>query len=331
MFGKKTRGFRKREIKIINKPVYENPYFKRRKPGIILRLIRKPKRIILVLILIGLTYFFFYSKLFKIDIVDIQGTQELTYDRVRYEINKAFVVRRFIIFRQSNIFIYDKKVAEKTLGDTLALDEIKIKKRIPNKIIVVLKEKIPNLTFITQEKYYYLDLSGIVTHEVPKEEVKEHFPVVEDLNDREVELNDRIFSEKIVNAIFELKENFSQKTNTNIETFLIPEINCPSKIEETEEGENVELENTNTNLNSNINVNINTKTSTIEECDLAPLTHDITVKTEEGLEVFFTTTEAIATQLERLKVYLLQKALDKESLKNFVYIDLRFGEKIYVK
>lgn len=350
MFGrrkvKKLRGFQKREIKIVNKPVYENPYFKRRKPGFILRLIKSPKRVILILILLGVGYFLFYSNFFRIDVVDIQGTQELTYDRVRYEINKAFVVRRFIIFRQSNIFIYDKKEAEKALWDTFVLNEIKIKKRLPNKIIVTLKEKIPNLTLISQNKYYYLDLKGTVTHEIPEEEVKAHFPKVEDRNDRDIRLKDEIFSEKIVQAIFELQEDFPGRTNTNIERFLIPEISCP-KEPEPEEIEEPLNENTNQskivndrsnlnrpikNFNTNSSSNKNTNSGSTEgECELAPLTQDIEVKTEEGWKAVFTTTESLSPQLERLKIYLLKKALDQESRENIDYIDLRFGEKIYVK
>ncbi|MBU1951626.1 hypothetical protein KJ733_01800, partial [Patescibacteria group bacterium] len=72
---KQPRGFRKREIKVVNKPVYENPYFKRKKPGIVLRLIRSPKKILVYLIIGGLIYLFFYSSFFIIDQIEIRGNQ----------------------------------------------------------------------------------------------------------------------------------------------------------------------------------------------------------------------------------------------------------------
>lgn len=353
MFGRRTikkiRGFRKREIKIVNKPIYENPYFRKTKPHFILRILKGPKRVILGLLFLGAVYFFFYSQFFRIDAVEIQGTQELTYDRVRYEINKAFVVRRFIIFRQSNIIIYNAETQEKTLREALALNEIKIKKKFPRKLAVSLKEKIPNLTFISKEKYYYLDLNGTVSHEVTAAEVKPHFPKVEDLNERKVKLNDRIFTEKIVQAIFKLQEDFAGKTNTTIERFLIPELNCPVEREVQPQNKNTNeslLNNSNNNINrttvnlssnrnKNENNNINKNTNSIvvkeDDCELAPLTQDIIAKTIEGWQAFFTTTESIALQLERLKVYLLRLALDEKSRENIDYIDLRFGEKIYVK
>ena len=254
MFGRKkiknVRGFRKHEIKIINKPVYDNPYYKRKNPGFILRLFKNPRRIITVLIALGVIYFFFYSSYFRINTVEIQGNLELTYDQIRYEVNKPFAARRLIFFRQSNFFIYNKKAAEKALWDTFVLEKVDIRKKLPNKIIVTLKEKIPNLTLINQNRYYYLDREGIVTHSINQAEVKPNFPIVEDLNERNIKLKDQILSKEMIEAIFTLNEKFNSKTNTGIDRFLIPVVHCPKKIESEDETDNQLNSNSNSNSNS---------------------------------------------------------------------------------
>lgn len=341
---KQVRGFRKREIKIVNKPVYENPYFERKNPGFVLRLIRNPKKALLILLIFGLFYFLFYASYFKINQVDIQGLQELTHDQVRYEVNKAFVLRRFVILRQSNLFVYNSKAAKDMLWNTFALEEISIKKRLPNRIVVTIKEKIPNLTLINKDHYFYLDLKGTVTHIVPKEEVKEHFPVVLDLNERTIRLKNKILPEKTIDAIFELNESFPAKTNSDIEQFRIPEINCPKEAKPEPQFLNTNANlnvnsangnqslNANLNVNKNVNLNSNTNSSTLEEeCDKAAITNDIIVLSVEGWKAYFTVIDNIATQLERLKIYLLRKAIDNETRDNIDYIDLRYGEKIFLK
>lgn len=329
------RGFRKRDITIINKPIYENPYFTKKKSNFILRLLKKPGRILFLLIIIGLAYFLFYSSFFHIEKIDIKGNQELTTSQIRAEADKLLNKRRFLIAKQADLFLLNTKSAEKALLNTFALDEIKIEKRLPDKISITLKEKIPYLTLINQDKYFYLDLKGEITHAIKKEEAKVSFPIVKDLNKRSLKLGDKIIPPEMVTKIIELKEDFFKKTNTNIEKFALPEIVCPQEKSTETKISNINI-NQSINKNSNINKNLNlnkqiNKNVSIIQCDLLSLTQDFIVITEEGWEAYFTITDDIATQLERLKVYLLKKALDKESRKNIIYIDLRFGDKIYLK
>ncbi|MBU2235805.1 FtsQ-type POTRA domain-containing protein, partial [Patescibacteria group bacterium] len=283
-------------------------------------------------------YLFFYSSFFIIDQIEIRGNQELTYDTIRYEVNKAFVERRFLVLRQSNFYIYNTKEAEQYLWDTFVLDEVSITKRFPDKLIVNLKEKIPNLTLVTEKAFYYMDLEGIVTHIVPETDIKEHFPKVEDMNKRSIKLKDQIISREVVDAIFTLKDSFSGKTNSEIDRFLIPETTCASDMDEEEvvsndeDSTNVNTSNTNTNSSTSKNSNLNANSSNNdEECNLVAAIQDIAVLTTEGWRAYFTINDEIETQLERLKVYLLKKALDKQTRENIDYIDLRFGEKIYIK
>jgi cell division septal protein FtsQ len=348
MFGNKRKsrrsaGFRKREIKVVNKPVYENPYFHKKKHGIILRLISKPRNIILALIAGGLIYLFFYSTYFVIAKVDLAGNQELTYDTVRFEVNRSFVERRFLIFRQSNFFMFDTDEAKQRLWDAFVLDEISITKRFPNKLIIELKEKIPNLTLITEKAFYYMDLQGVVTHIVPEAEIKQSFPKVEDLNKRVIKLKERVISAELVNAVIIIKDKFKDKVNVDIDRFLIPETTCGTKSSkesdrnnnDTNNLDNTNNSNNNTNVdraksNTNSSINSNTNINASAECNLVQAVQDIAVLTTEGWRAYLTVNDDIATQLERLKVYLQKKSPTAESRENIEYIDLRFGEKIYI-
>jgi hypothetical protein len=164
------------------------------------------------------------------------------------------------------------------------------------------------------------------------------------LNTRTIKLKDKIVSSEIINAIFIIKESFSTKTNTDIDRFLIPETTCGSK--SMEDSENIQTNNANTSnsninkaitntnkntLNSNTNSSLNTNRTKPEvDCNLEQAIKDIAVLTTEGWKAYFTTNDDIATQLERLKIYLLKKAMDKQTREGIDYIDLRFGEKIYI-
>ncbi|MFA6391363.1 MAG: FtsQ-type POTRA domain-containing protein [Patescibacteria group bacterium] len=342
--SKRQRGFRKREIKVVNKPVYKNPYFKKKRPGIILRLLNKPKLIIMYLCIGGLIYLFFYAPYFTIKEVEINGNQELSYDTIRFEVNKSFIERRFFIFKQSNLFMLNSNKSKERLWDTFVLNKVTVTKRFPNKLVVNLEERIPNLTLMTQKSFYYMDREGVVTNVVPEAEIKEYFPKVEDLNQRTIKLKDKIISSDLVNAIFIIKDSFSTKTNTDIDRFLIPETTC-SSIQSDDENDpeildNINISNSNTNKsalntnraikNSNAANNLNKSQTKEIECNLVQAIQDIAVLTTEGWKAYFTINDDIATQLERLKVYLLKKAADKETRENIDYIDLRFGEKIYI-
>ncbi|MFA6524655.1 MAG: FtsQ-type POTRA domain-containing protein [Patescibacteria group bacterium] len=341
---KRARGFRKREIKVVNKPVYENPYFKKKKQQVsVLRLITRPRIIALLLVIGGLIYFFFYSAYFTIRVIDVTGNQELTYETISNEVNKSFSEHRFLVFKQSNFFIYDVDEAQQKLWDAFVLDEITITKRFPNKLIVRLKEKIPNLTLITERAFYYMDLQGVVTHVVPEAEVRAYFPKIEDLNKRIIKLKDQIISPELVNAVIIIKDRFKDKTNVEIERFLIPETTCSTKEEKDDTDDlNSNINSSNSNINkatlntnrSNQNVNrsdpANSNVNSSIECDLVKAVQDIAVLTTEGWKAYFTVNDDIATQLERLKIYLQKKAPDQAARENIDYIDLRFGEKVYV-
>lgn len=347
MFGRskkkyKKSGFRKREIKLVNKPEYQNPYFHRKQDRYILRLLRRPRNIVITFVIGGLIYLFFYSNYFVISQVELTGNQELTYDTVRYEVNKSFIERRFLLFKQNNLFMYDVDEAKQKLWDAFVLDELTITKRFPNKLIIRIKEKIPNLTLVTDKAFYYMDLEGVVTHVVPEAEIRQHFPKVQDMNNRIIKLKEQIISPEIVNAIIILKDTFVTETSIEVDRFIIPETKCGSITSNTSDDANT---NTSANINlntnkSNININKslnntnkqnnNGNTNTALDCDLVEAVQDIGVLTTEGWKAYFTINDDIATQLQRLKIYLQRKATNRSERENIDYIDLRFGEKLYV-
>lgn len=344
---KKLRFYKKT---VPDGPKYQNPYFPKKKLPAWAKVIT-PTRVLYLIFLTVAVYFFLFSLVFKIKTIEISGNAEITKDQINEAVNAELSQNRFFIFSRNNFFMAKEQRIEDCLTEKFVLKKAQVIKNLPGNLIIEVEERIPNLTYTTQEKYFYLDLDGNATHSVEKDAINESFPKLIDKNNRPVKLGENAVPENIVSLVIELTEKIPNKAELAIKSFAIPEISCPKEEVETE----IEVpinsnsnSNTNKNKNSNENSNSNRNSSTNKsiskntntptekvmttvlkegDCDKMAIISYIEIKTEDGFDIYFPSNNETDQQIIKL-ILLLNEIEDKTTLS---YIDLRFGEKVYYK
>ena len=347
MFRKKKKlRFYKKQVP--DGPKYQNPYFPKKKPSALSKIAKRPGIIVYPVFIILLGYFIFFFQLFEIKSIEITGNREISRETVESAVQDELNQKRFWFFPQKNYFMAKEGKIEQCLTENFALKSVKVGKDLPNKLTVEIEERIPNVTYATQEKYFYLSLDGMVTHHIEKEQLNESFPKIIDKNQNLVKVGERGLPENVVSLVIELTEKIIKQTDLEVEFFSVPQISCPT--EEVEQEITIPVntnqnKNSNSNTNTNLNKNTNsankntnqnknsnqtyiTTTAMVEketDCNKLDFITYIEIKSKDGFEVYFPANDETDQQIIKLSL-ILSEIEDKSALH---YIDLRFGEKVY--
>ncbi|NQU83952.1 MAG: hypothetical protein HQ536_04545 [Parcubacteria group bacterium] len=308
---------KRRFKKDYHKKDYKNPFFQNRQKD------KKPKQrrlklssCLFLVALAGWFIFLFFSPFFRIENINFGDTNKELEKKIQILLEAEFEKRKLIFFSNQNYFIFDANDLSNQLNAMFLLNELKIEKQFPDKLIIKAKEKSDALVLIADNNAFFVDKNGLVVDLVPElfktysldeeglatttidhlsviptklelsDEITRKMPVVSVQDVKEVNIRDKALSKELVDLVLKVYENLLNKLGVSIELL---------KIEEVED---------------------------IEEAKL-------TITTKDGWEIYFSINEPIDNQLENLKVILQEKVGDERNLLD--YIDLRFGDKVYFK
>lgn len=288
-------------IKDYHRKQYNNPFFQKTKKGIFSR--RRSRHshhgswrvklaVFLFIVLVGAAvYFVFFSQYFVIRNIQISGVEKISQDDLHSLIDSQLATRRFFIFNQDNIFVFDEKTAEKIIDGKYALNSLKIDKSLPGTLKISLEEKKPAIIWKTADKFYLVGGDGAIINEISPEEVSGYqgnqpgvkMAVVFDDSNASVSTKDEILTSRVVQNINDLQNYLSQTTGLQIL--------------------NLEMANHD----------------------------DPTIKclTGEGWEAYFSFVNDLNAQVNKLKVFLEEK--NQAERRGLQYVDLRFEDRVYYK
>lgn len=330
---------------------FANPLFPKKEPARPLeRFSFRGKFILCVLVFFGMAGVLMYSDILRIKNVYVEGNEELSSDDIRRTVQTALETRRWFILPQSNILLLSSDRLKDALNSTYVFEFIDTDKHFRYQTLSVnVKERIPGITFMSQNTTYYLDLKGVVTREVGEgEDVRKTFPVVKDHNNRETNVKDQMMSENMIQSLLSIHTLLPAQTSFTINSYVLPKVTCRETIQE-EVPVFIES-NANSNSNASVNAspsNVNAESTnannsqkeiqrmvTVEKEIEAPCENylttikALTVRTNEGPEILFDITRAIEGQVEKLKISLAQELPD---VKMVEYIDLRFEDRVFYR
>jgi len=242
---------KRRKIDYYNKNL-SNPFFRRKK-----RNIKIPSRyfswknkltaIGIFILLICLFWLTFFSSVFKIRKIEINGLIRIASTEVANSIWQQTKTRKYLIFPQVNLLAFSKKNLRNRLNDQYTFTEIIIKKHLPNTLILNIQEKSYAYIFCEAEKYYYADIDGHIINEINPLEIRgKKYPLIANNGSGKIidnKINIDIGQlDFILNIFSDLKDN---SYNLAIEKFIIDKelntikiklINGPKIYFNTEEG-----------------------------------------------------------------------------------------------
>ncbi|MBI2644746.1 hypothetical protein HYW94_01030 [Candidatus Uhrbacteria bacterium] len=111
-------------------------------------------------------FFFFFSRFFAIDRIDVSASGGIDPQDVRSVLFKKMDERKFVLASNGNIFLFDIESALEALKNSFAVDEISITRRFPITVEVVISGKPFSAFWCTQGACYALFADGSVSRQV---------------------------------------------------------------------------------------------------------------------------------------------------------------------
>jgi len=260
-----------------------NPFFYKPK--------KKPnKKIVVYLIITGFIFlififwFFLAAPIWQINNIKVEGLTRLSDTDIKNKVWEQTNQKRYGLFKQSNIWLFNKSEAQKNILSSYNFSNIEICKKLTGTIVVKVGERPFSFIFQQGNDFFYASNEGFLIRDVPVIEAdKSKYLILENKNtDNLISDQNKInISDNYLSFILEIANLLSTKPELPVEKFIVDQ-------------------------------EFNT----------------IKVKFRNGPLVYFNTKTDARTQLERLLLVKKDKIKDNFSKTN--YIDLRYGDRIFI-
>ena len=179
-------------------------------------------------------YIIFGTGFLTLNQVQVQGNENITEDELKGLVGDVLASKLLYIVPLNNFLTFQPASAEALIYDEIsnqfALEDLEITKKFPHTVEVIIDERIPGLTWSTQNKLYYIDPEGYITQSLASEDkADEQYPKIIDQNDQNAEMDEQVISAELIDFILLLEDNLTEVTHLGIEAYSIPQIQCQEK------------------------------------------------------------------------------------------------------
>ena len=234
--------------------------------------------------LIFIFWFFLAAPIWQIKNIKVEGLTRLSDTDIKNKIFEQENQSRYGLFKQTNIWLFDKKEVQKNILSSYNFSTIQITKKLANTIVVKVGERPYSFIFQQGNDLFYASSEGYIIREVPVAEAdKAKYLILENKNSSDLisDKNKINISDNYLSFILEIANILSTKTELPVERFIIDQ-------------------------------EFNT----------------IKIKFQNGPIVYFNTKTDARTQIDRLILVKKEKIKDNFSKTN--YIDIRYGDRIFI-
>ncbi|KKR07580.1 MAG: hypothetical protein UT32_C0009G0041 [Parcubacteria group bacterium GW2011_GWC2_39_14] len=158
-------------------------------------------------IIIALFYFIFYSSFFRVTTYEVNGLQKIKQENIDNIINNYLNKRRLLIFSHHNFWLLDKNGLKTEINKYYYFEQLEIKRKLPNRLIINISEKQPMINWVSNELCFHVDLSG---NAIGYCENDSGLVTIRDLQQKEVKIGSLVASPETLNYIINLHQ---QATN----------------------------------------------------------------------------------------------------------------------
>ncbi len=226
MLTKGKRKIRKKGRMSYGSNNYLNPFFAKKGNKINSTTLSIPKKAkivssIVLLVILALFIFLFYSSYFRIKNIEVEGQGNIddgVIQKLAWEqINGNF----FVFLPQKSINLFSKSRLRRNLTDKYYFDELSIEKVYPDVIRIEYIEKKYSLVWCEDDVYYYADDDGILLSEANLLEINYNdYPVVENKSSLKRANHEAQVSQSYIKYARELFEEF-KNTDIVIQKYII--------------------------------------------------------------------------------------------------------------
>ncbi len=184
------------------------------------------KKLFLVLLLIalicGVGWWLFFSGFWNIDKIEVKGASRTPEENIRKKAWQQSKTPELVVLSQRNLFLFHKDKLIGDLKNKYHFPEVKINKKIPNKLIIKVRES--QCAYILQErdKYYEIDGQNYIIR--AQKDIKDRkVPLIKNIGDNNKISGDRSYVKRdYISYITELYQSLEQKdSEIKIKNFIL--------------------------------------------------------------------------------------------------------------
>lgn len=285
-----------------------------------------------------------YGPLLRITSVTITGTRLIQPESLKRVTEAYLDERRWLVFPKRTLWLLSSHGLEQHLESSIrrriSIEGVTVTKQRPHGITVTVAERTPVATWTNGVSFGSIDRQGKIIE--LRTDADATLPKITDENGQTFTTDSSVVKQVVIGAVVALA-GYMRQANITVDTYLIPKPVCPEPVVVVDTNTNTGATNANLNINnskptnSSTNTNItiingNRTTNTSPQtnpCDVQDLRYssqEVHAKLQNGPRVLFDRHGDI-----QQAVAALQRVLSERSDKQYTSIDVRFGDRVYVK
>jgi cell division protein FtsQ len=177
---------------------------------------------LLVLIVFGgFLYLVFFADFFQIKEIKIFGQEKVSNEELK-NLLEGEIEQKLFLFPTKSIFLVDlNKIKEMILKKFPQIVKVDLKRKLPDKLFLEIKERRPWAALIIGENFYYCDENGILFEEIL--EIPPKFLIIKNLlSQPEIKLGEKVIEKDFIEKIEEIKKKLVENLKIEIEEIIIP-------------------------------------------------------------------------------------------------------------
>jgi cell division protein FtsQ len=177
-----------------------------------------------------LIYFLFFSDFFQIKEIVISGQNRVKREEIE-KVIKENLEKKFFVFKGNNIFFANlDQVKNEILKKFPQIEELEFKRKIPDKLLVNVREKKEVALFFQNEKTFLLDENGIIFEEATPE--VQLLKIESFINRGELVLGEKVIEKETLTKILEIEKKLKDLNISLEKVSIISEDNLHFKTKE---------------------------------------------------------------------------------------------------
>ncbi len=256
----RNKKFCKNIKKDYQKKSLNNPFFRRNKEGKISSIF-KFIIILIFVVLISLTWFFLSFSLWSIKNIKVNGLTRFDQEEVVNVIKENIKDSKLLLFKKDNIFLFAGDAKSLELQEKFGFANVKIKKQLPDTLVIEISEKPYAFTFEENGRLFYSSEDNYLIDEISLEneseddkiEREKYFILKNKSNTSLIDGNNKLkITKDYLNFISSLNTELKNREDLNFEAFIISDTYFRSLILQIKEGPQITF-NVNNDLGEQLN------------------------------------------------------------------------------
>lgn len=122
-------------------------------------------------VLAGAMWYVFWSSAFRVSAIEVVGVSRPAEEAIRAGLDQHMKGSVLFVFPRANLLVFDRDAALEDIRSKVVLENITLRKRLPNALVVEASEKVARAALDWKDRLYALDESGAIIRELSEEEI----------------------------------------------------------------------------------------------------------------------------------------------------------------